>query len=52
MTNSTSQVRVEFEGELQRRFEKLKKYYGLENGTEVVRLLVNDKYMQLFPKEA
>jgi hypothetical protein len=46
------QVRVEFEGELQKRFEILKKYYGLENNTELVRILINEKYKQLFPKEA
>jgi hypothetical protein len=47
----TSQVRIEMEGELQRRFEILKKYFGLENNTEVVRVLINDKFKQLFPKE-
>jgi hypothetical protein len=46
----TSQVRVEMEGELQKRFEILKKYYGLENNTELVRVLINEKYKQLFPK--
>jgi hypothetical protein len=49
---TTSQVRVELEGELQRRFGILKKYYGLENNTELVRVLINDKYKQMFPKEA
>jgi hypothetical protein len=47
-----TQVRVEMEGELQRRFGILKKYYGLENNTEIVRLLINEKYAKLFPKEA
>jgi hypothetical protein len=50
--HETSQVRVELEGELKRRFEILKKYYGLENNTELVRILLNEKYKQLFPKEA
>jgi hypothetical protein len=50
--HETSQVRVELEGELQKRFETLKKHYGLENNTELVRILVNEKYKQLFPKEA
>lgn len=46
-----SQVRVEFEGELLKRFEIIKKFYGLENNTEVIRVLLNEKYKQLFPKE-
>jgi hypothetical protein len=50
-SEETSQVRVELEGELQRRFVILKKYYGLENNTELVRILVNEKYKQAFPKE-
>jgi len=52
MPNNTLQVRVEFSGELLKRFEIIRKYYGIENATEVIRVLVNDKYKQLFPKEA
>ena len=40
-----------FEGELARKFDIIKRYYGLENNTEVVRILIHDKYKQLFPKE-
>ena len=52
MTAETSQILVELEGEVKRRFDILKNYYGLKNKTEVVRTLVNEKYKQLFPKEA
>jgi len=52
MPNNTLQVRVEFSGELLKRLEIIRKYYGIENATEVIRVLVNDKYKQLFPKEA
>jgi hypothetical protein len=41
-----------FEGEAAKRFEVVKKYYGLENNTEVIRILLYEKYNQLFPKEA
>lgn len=40
-----------FEGELARKFDVIKRYYGLENNTEVVRILIHDKYKELFPKE-
>jgi len=50
-TQDSSQVRVELEGELQRRFGILMKYYGLTNNTELVRILINEKYRQAFPKE-
>jgi len=52
MTNDTLQVRVEFEGELLKRLQTLKDYYALENATELIRVLVQEKYKQLFPKEA
>jgi hypothetical protein len=51
-TSTTLQVRVEFEGELLKKFKAIMGYYGLENGTEAIRVLVNDKHKQLFPKEA
>jgi hypothetical protein len=40
------------EGLNAKRFEMIKKYYGLENATEVIRVLLYEKYKQLFPKEA
>ena len=49
---TTLQVRVEFEGELLKKLQTIKGYYGVENATEVIRVLVNDKYKQLFPSEA
>jgi hypothetical protein len=45
-------VRVEFEGEILQRLDCLKAYYGVENYTDLIRILVNDKHRQLFPKEA
>jgi hypothetical protein len=41
-----------FEGEVAKRFDAVRKYYGLENNTEVIRILLYEKYKQLFPKEA
>jgi metal-responsive CopG/Arc/MetJ family transcriptional regulator len=41
-----------FEGELAKKFDVIKRYYGLENNTEVIRILLYEKYKQLFPKEA
>lgn len=52
MSNNTLQVRVEFEGDLLKKLSEIKKYYGLENATEVIRILVQDKHKQLFPKKA
>ena len=40
------------EGNLAKQFDVIKRYYGLENNTEVVRILIHDKHKQLFPKEA
>jgi len=44
-------VRVEFEGGSLKRLDILKKYFGVENYTDLIRVLVNDKYRQIFPKE-
>jgi hypothetical protein len=41
------QVRVVFEGELLKKLDDIKKHYGLENATEVIRLLVNEQHKQL-----
>ena len=40
------------EDEVAKRFEAIKRHYGLENNTEVIRILLFEKYKQLFPKEA
>ena len=44
-------VRVEFRGELATRFETVKSMIGLQNNTDLMRLLVNEKYNQLNPKK-
>jgi len=41
------QVRVVFEGELLRKLDDVKKHFGLENATEVIRVLVNERHTQL-----
>lgn len=43
---------LQLEGTLLKRFEVLKKYYGIEDDTEVIRVLLYEKYKQLFPKKA
>lgn len=43
----TSQVRVEFEGDLLNKVNSLKKYYGILSSAELIRLLVNDRARQL-----
>jgi hypothetical protein len=48
----TMNVRVEFEGNLLKKLNALKGYYGVENYTDLIRLLVSDKHKQIFPKEA
>ena len=45
-------VHLELEGVLLKRFEVIKKYYGLEDNDEVIRVLLDKKYEQLFPKKA
>ncbi len=38
------------EGEAAKRFDIIRRYYGLENNTEVIRILLYEKFKQLFPK--
>ena len=38
------QVRLALEGEMAVRFDRIKKRYGLENNTDVVRLLITMEY--------
>jgi len=45
------QVRVVFEGELLRKLDYLKKFYGLENATEVIRVLVTERFKELSLEE-
>ncbi len=41
------QVRVVFEGEMKKRFEAIKRYYGLEKNADLVRLLITLRYEEL-----
>lgn len=54
MSEETVNVRVEFKDEMAKKFEAVKKHLGLENSTDVLRLLVNDKYKEIpqAPQEA
>ena len=40
-------VRVLFEGEMAKRFEKVKRFYGLQKNADLLRLLVTMKYDEL-----
>ncbi len=40
---SITQVNVELEEDLKRKIEALKKYYGIQNNAELIRVLVNEK---------
>jgi len=41
------QVRVVFEGDMQRRFEAIKDHYGMKKNADLVRLLITLKYEDL-----
>ena len=41
---------MSMEDEVARRFEAIKQHYGLENNTEVIRMMIFELYKQLFPK--
>jgi len=41
------QVRVVFDGIMRERFEKVKKYYGLQKNADLIRLLVTEKHEKL-----
>lgn len=45
--SQSPQVRVVFEGEMRKRFESIKRYYGLEKNADLVRLLVTLRYEEL-----
>ncbi len=40
-------VRVEFRGEMKKKFEEVKKFLGMENSTDVLRFLVNAKHNEI-----
>jgi hypothetical protein len=41
------QVRVVFDGEIRKRFEAVKRYYGVERNADLIRLLVTLRYEEL-----
>jgi hypothetical protein len=43
-----SQVRLELDGPLLEHFKIVKENYGVKRNTDVLRLLVNDKYQEMF----
>jgi metal-responsive CopG/Arc/MetJ family transcriptional regulator len=42
-----TQVSVELEGDLKRKIDALKNYYGIQSSAELIRVLVNEKAKQL-----
>lgn len=54
MSEETINVRVEFKDKMAKKFDAVKKHLGLQNSTDVLRLLVNDKYNEITkaPQEA
>ncbi|MCL5876695.1 MAG: hypothetical protein M1540_02660 [Candidatus Bathyarchaeota archaeon] len=52
--DNSGQVCVEFIGEFKEKFEALKKYYGIQNDAELVRVLINEKarHLNVGPMEA
>ncbi len=42
-----TQVSVEVEGDLKRKVDALKNYYGIQSSAELIRVLVNEKAKQL-----
>ena len=49
--DSAPQVRVIFEGEMRKKFESVKRFYGLEKNADLIRLLVTLKYEDLKKEE-
>lgn len=47
MSEETINVRVEFKDKMAEKFETVKKHLGLQNSTDVLRLLVNNKYKEI-----
>jgi hypothetical protein len=43
----TKQVHIEFIGEIRDKFETLKKFYGIQNNAELIRILIDEKAKQL-----
>jgi hypothetical protein len=48
MTENTKlSIRLDLEGELARKFEKIKREKGIANNTDVIRLLITETYNEL-----
>jgi len=45
--SKSEQVRVVFEGEMGKRFEAVKRHYGLQKNADLIRLLVTLKYEEI-----
>jgi len=45
--NSPPQVKVVFDGDLQKKFEAVKSHYGVRNNSDLIRLLITSKYDEL-----
>ncbi len=45
--NAPPQVKVIFDGELQEKFEAVKRHFGVRNNTDLLRLLITMKYDEL-----
>ena len=52
MSNDKLTFSMILEGDAAKRFKAIKKHYGLENNSEIIRILLFEKYKQLFPQEA
>lgn len=48
----TVNVRVEFTEEMAHKFKAVKEHLGVENNTEVLRILLNKEYSRITKKEA
>ncbi len=51
MRDESIQVRVELEGELLKKTDKIREYYGVERYADLVRLLLTEKYRQISNEE-
>jgi hypothetical protein len=51
---SELQVQIQLDSDLKRKADALKKYYNVQNNTELIKILVNEKAQQLnaHPMEA
>lgn len=45
--NAPPQVKVVFDGELQEKFEVVKRHFGVRNSSDLIRMLITSKYDEL-----